>query len=433
LSFVRKTYHLIQANKNQWKTYDELRNIQIKKLKKIIHHAYHNVSFYHDLFKKNNLLPSDIKTIDDLNKIPIVSKEDICANYPKNVIAKNVNFSTCKIWKTSGSTGLPMKTAYDQKADDFAKAIISRSYIENGLKYFDRWCVLGPPDYILEKPRSFFITQKMGFLSPFYVSIFDDMDKKISMIKRFNPRVLDSLSTDLFLLAKYIEEHDIEGINPEVVTTNGEILTDAMRKYINRVFNVELSDLYGCYEFRRTGLECPNHEGYHIDVDSVITQFIEDDEEVSSGEQGKIVFTGLYNYAMPLIRYNIEDVGIPSDIKCSCGRGLPLMKILEGKLMDFLVAPDGTMISPYTVKINITGTVPGIQLCRIIQYSKENIKMLIVKNKEYTDGSTILIKNIFEKFLGNEVNVSIEFVEEIERVGRKYKFLESKIASAKIN
>jgi len=373
LSFVRKTYHLIQANKNQWKTYDELRNIQIKKLKKIIHHAYHNVSFYHDLFKKNNLLPSDIKTIDDLNKIPIVSKEDICANYPKNVIAKNVNFS---------------KTAYDQKADDFAKAIISRSYIENGLKYFDRWCVLGPPDYILEKPRSFFITQKMGFLSPFYVSIFDDMDKKISMIKRFNPRVLDSLSTDLFLLAKYIEEHDIEGINPEVVTTNGEILTDAMRKYINRVFNVELSDLYGCYEFRRT---------------------------------------------MPLIRYNIGDAGIPSDIKCSCGRGLPLMKILEGKLMDFLVAPDGTMISPYTVKINITGTVPGIQLCRIIQYSKENIKMLIVKNKEYTDGSTILIKNIFEKFLGNEVNVSIEFVEEIERVGRKYKFLESKIASAKIN
>jgi len=431
LSSVRKTYHLIQANKNQWKTYDEIKKIQIKKLKKIIYHAYHNVSFYHDLFKKNKLLPSDIKTIDDLNKIPIVSKEDICTNYPKNVIAKNVNFSTCKIWQTSGSTGLPMKTAYDQKADDFAKAIILRSYIANGLKYFDKWCVLGPREYVLEKPKSFFIIQKIGLLSPQYVSIFDSMDKKISMIKRFNPRFLDSLSTDLFLLAKYIEENDIKGINPELVTTNGEILTDAMRRYINKVFNVELSDLYGCYEFRRTAWECPNHEGYHIDVDSVITQFIKDNKEASSGEQGKIIFTGLYNYAMPLIRYDIGDIGIPSDIKCSCGRGLPLMKVIEGKMMDFLIAPDGTMISPYIVKISITETVPGIRLCRIIQYSKEKIKMLIVRDKEYTDRSTIHIQKIFEKFLGKEIDISIEFVEKIERKGRKYKFLESKIASAK--
>jgi phenylacetate-CoA ligase len=429
---IRKPYHLFHVNKNQWKTYDELKKLQLKKLKKIIHHAYYNVPFYHDLFKKNNLLPSDIKTLNDLNKIPIISKEEVKFNYPQNIISKHVDFSKCKIWQTSGSTGLPMKTAYDQKADDFAKAVILRSYIGNGLKYFDRWCVLGPDDYIIEKGRSFFISQKIGLLSPFYVSIFDNMDKKISMIKSFNPRVFDSLSTDLYLLAKYIEEHDIEGINPEIVTTNGEILTDAMRRYINKVFNVELSDLYGCYEFRRTGWECPKHEGYHIDVDSVITQFIKDGEEVSSGERGNIVFSGLYNYAMPLIRYDIADIGIPSDEKCSCGRGLPLMNIIEGKLMDFFIALDGTTISPYTVKISITDKVPGIQLCRIIQYSKENIKMLIVKNKDYTPRSTIIIQDIFKKFLGDEVNISIEFVEEIERVGRKYKFLESRISSAKI-
>jgi phenylacetate-CoA ligase len=430
---ARNIYYLLLANKNQWKTYEELKKLQEKKLKKIIYHAYHNVRFYHDIFKENKLLPSDIKTLEDLNKIPIISKEKIRANYPDNIVAKNVNLSKCKIWQTSGSTGIPTKTAYDKKADDFAKAIIVRSYIGNGLKLFDRWCVLGPEDYILEKPKTYFVNQKLGIFSPFYVSLFDSMEKKVSLIKKINPRVLDSLSMDLYLLAKYIDENHIGGINPEIIITNGEIIVDPMRKYINKVFNVELSDLYGCYEFRRTAWECPCHEGYHIDVDSLIMQFIRNGEEICAGKQGTIVFTGLYNYAMPLIRYDIEDIGVPSDDFCSCGRGLPIMKILEGKFMDFLVAQNGDMISPYKIKISITDGVLGINQLKIIQYSKDKIKIQIVKNNMYKDSSTLEITNIFKQFLGKNIDVDIEFVDEIKRTGRKYKIVESKVSKAKFN
>jgi len=423
---------LIHAKRNQWKSYEELKEIQLKKLKKIVYHAYHNVNLYHKIFKQNNLLPSDIKSLDDLNKIPTISKEDIRANYPDNIISKTVNFSKCKIWQTSGSSGLPMKMIYDQRADDFANSIILRSYIENGLRYFDKWCVMGPDDYIRDKPKRFLITQKMGFLSPYYVSIFETMEKKVSLIRRYKPRVLDSLSNDLYLLAKYIEKNDIKDINPEIVTTNGEVLVSSMRDYINKIFNVKLSDLYGCYELRRTAWECQCHEGYHIDVDSLIMQFIRDNEEVSSGERGNIVFTGLYNYAMPIIRYDIGDIGIPLDVKCSCGRGLPLMKLIEGKLMDFLVTQNGDLISPYQVKISITDNVQGIDLLKIIQHSKENIKIKIVKNNNYTEKSTSKLNDVIRDFLGKDVELDIEFVDEIKRVGRKYKVVESRISSAKV-
>jgi len=426
MSLIRSLNYLRRVKKNQWTNIQELKKIQEKKLRSIVYYAYKNVRFYKHRFKLAGIHPYDIKTIKDLKKMPLTKKEDIRKNFPDNIVSIEYDYKKCKTWETSGSTGIPIKTVYDSKADDFAKAILIRSYLGNGLKYFDRWCVIGSPDYRREKIRGYNFYQKIGFLSPLYISVFDSIERKIDILSRFKPRLIDSLPTDLYLITKYLEENNIKNIKPEIITTNGEILDGYIRKYINDFFNVEISDLVGCFELRRTSWECPYHEGYHIDIDSIVMEFLRDNEDVSPGEEGKIVYTGLYNHAMPLIRYDIEDIGIPSDHFCSCGRGLPMMKSIEGKSLDFLVTTDDKLVSPHVPK-ELLMRIPGIYMFKLIQFSKYKVKILIVKGIKYTAKSTQEINNILKEILGEDVKVDIEFVESIQRNSRKYKVIECKI------
>jgi len=430
MSLARFLYYLKKVNKNQWKNKEELQQIQEKKLRKIIDHAYNRIPFYHKKFREANILPSDIKNIKDINKIPLTTKEEIRNNYPNNILAENINLSNCKIWNTSGSTGIPLNIAYDKKADDFAKAILLRSYLGNGLKYFDKWCVIGSPDYRNEKPKGYDYLQKAGFFSPFYISVFTPLEKKIQMLEKFKPRVIDSLPTDLFLVARYIDKHNIKSIKPKVITTNGEILDDYIKKYVQDLFGIEISDMVGCFELRRTAWECPNHEGYHIDIDSVVMEFLKDGEEVETENEGKIVYTGLYNYAMPIIRYDIGDVGIPSQEMCSCGRGLPLMKMIGGKHMDFLVTLDDDLISPHVPK-EFLMKVPGVEMFKLTQLSKDILVISIVNNINYTDKSNSMIIDGLRKILKGDINIKINFVKEIKRKKNKYKVIESKISLKK--
>jgi len=430
MSMIRELIYLHQARKNQWKSLDELRQIQKKKMRNIVEYAYHHVPFYKDHFKKANVHPSDIIESRDLNKIPLVSKDDLKNNFPDKIISTDYDYRRCKIWDTSGSTGLPLKIAYDWKANDFARAIILRSYFSLGLRYFDKWCYIAPDDFKDDKGKGYFITERMGFICPYYISVFNSIEKKIELLKKFKPRILESLATDLFIIARYIKENDVKGINPDFTVSNGELLDDYMRKYITSVFGVDHFDVYGCMELRRNAWECPYHEGYHIDIDSIVMQFIDDGGDVSAGEKGKIVFTGLFNHAMPLIRYDIGDIGAPSDHMCSCGRGLPMMEILEGKLMDFIVTADNQLLSPHIFKRILMDT-SGIELFKLIQLTKEKIRILVVKNNEYNAENSLKISKSFKKLLGDDVTVDIQFVDEIKRKGRKYKVIESKLTAAK--
>jgi len=172
--------------------------------------------------------------------------------------------------------------------------------------------------------------------------------------------------------------------------------------------------LFGCIEVNRTAWECTEHCGYHLDVDSVISEFIQDGENVSDGERGNIVYTSLYNYAMPLIRYEVGDVGIPTDELCSCGRSLPLMKSVEGRCDDFIVLPSGNVVSPRVLSLLIKHT-DGILEYQAIQKQINKLQIYIVPFGNVNDEKERELKASVGKLLNNEVSVEIIFTERIER------------------
>jgi phenylacetate-CoA ligase len=186
-----------------------------------------------------------------------------------------------------------------------------------------------------------------------------------------------------------------------------------MRSYIDSVFTVEMYDQFGCVEMGRTAWECPEHSGYHIDMESIVMEFIKENEQVASGERGEIVYTNLYNYAMPLIRYRIGDIGTPTDEKCPCGRGLPLMKILEGRKDSFMQMSNGKIITPITWIILLMHY--NIEQYKVIQETIDRIKIKIIPGGNFKQKDIEQIKRDSINILGDEVTIDIELVEEIPK------------------
>lgn len=401
---------LVEARRNQWLKPAELEELQARRLRAMIKHAYDNTEFYHRKFKDAGIRPEDIRTGDDLKKVPFTTKSEVREHSTGSMLARGVDLRKCIVTETSGSTGIPTKVVYDSNANDFSKAINLRSHFENGLTPWSRWAIFGDPHHF-QKPTWF---QKFGLLSPTWISAFDPVEKQIEFLQKFKPDVLSGYTSSLYLLSSAIEEKGVEGITPKVVISTSELLDPSTREYINSVFDVEMVDHFGCVELNRTAWECSEHAGYHIDVDAVIMEFISDGEVAAPGERGEIVYTGLYNYAMPLIRYKIEDVGVPSDEICPCGRGLPLMKLIEGRSDSFMQTPDGRIFSPIIWTL-IMRQIPGVGHFKAIQERKDLIRILVVRDQAFTEATTGQIVHDVQEVMGEGMRVDVDLVEEIPR------------------
>lgn len=401
---LNKYMLLRQVRKNQWLAPEELKKLQDKKLRAIVRHAYHNTEFYHRKLREAGVRPEDIKTAEDLKKIPFTTKEEVRDNSTTTMVARGVDLKKCKVVQTSGSTGIPVKAVYDEAADDWSKAVNLRSMMENGLRMRDRFVNIG-----ISHSSNDAWFQKMGFFRMVNIGRLDNPEAQIKELQKINPEAILGYASQLNLIAHLIKENGIKGINPRTVFTTAEVLEPQMRHTIDSVFGLKLCDLYGCIELNRTAWECSEHAGYHLDVDSVITEFIgSDGEAVSSGEQGQVVYTGLYNYAMPLIRYKVGDLGVPIEEKCPCGRSLPMMKSIIGRDNDYLTLPDGQKTNCIILTSNIR-RIPGILEYQAVQEKPNLIVVNIVVSKEYNKSEMEKIRQEIMALLGNQID--LEFVE----------------------
>jgi len=414
MSNIRKIWYLRKVMRQQWLKPSELEEIQRKMLRGIIKHAYENVPFYHSKFDSVGVKPDDIKTVEDLSKIPITTKQELRDNFSSGIIAKGVNINKCDVSKTSGSTGIPLTVYYSEKDDDYEKAIALRPNLSCGQKIRDKWAVITAPHH-MSKPKKWF--QHLDVFAPNFISMFSGVKEQIPILEKFKPNVLEGYPSAISILAKELEETENNKIRPKIIFTTAELLTEDMRKYIESVFGVNVYDQFGSVELARTAWECPKHCGYHIDMDAVVMEFLSDGEAVAPGERGEIVYTGLYQHAMPFIRYAVGDIGIPSDEKCPCGRGLPLMKVLEGRSDSFIQTPSGRIFPQMTfwAIMRTFSNINQIAQFKVIQEKRDLIRLQIVKGKGFSQETINNLKKEVNSVLGEEVTINIEVVEEILR------------------
>jgi len=423
-NIVRLSYYVLAAlNRPNWPRH-KLEEYKNKRLREVVKYAYDNVHFYRQLFRASRVNPLDVKNDGDLNKLPVIRKREMKTYERADLVSKEFLGANLKRLSTGGSTGAPFSIYICGKEDDWRKAIYLRAHLSCGLKPRDRWVALDAVERAGENTR---LQNIVGIFRRKVIPVNLDRTLQLEVITDANPDVLDGACSSgaLWLLAKEAQQIGSNSIRPRLIFGTGDLIDQSSRNHIEKVFDAPYYDQFGTTEVDRVAWQCRERLGYHMDVDSVVTQFVDEDgQEVAPGERGEIVLTSLFNYAMPFIRYGTMDVGIPLDDECVCGRNLPIMKVIEGRSNSFLTFPDGHVIAPmsFIETLKAYELSKEIDQYRVVQKRRNFVEIYVKKTNDKVDEEKIrqrLGANILEglpkaeKVDLSEVTFDFRFVDDI--------------------
>nr|WP_321430913.1 phenylacetate--CoA ligase family protein [uncultured Methanolobus sp.] len=392
--------------------------------------AYRNVPYYHKLFNDLKLSPNDINKIEDLEKLPILTKEIIRSNWEA---FKPANLSSMKYNKqaTGGSTGTPLKYRL-LKEDRFLNAILLyRGWGYAGFELGDKMTFIagasldvGTKSIFNKKIHE--VTRNIRKLSSFDMSEVD-MKQYTEVLNSFNPKYIRGYPSSLYFYCKWIQENDISIKLPDAVSTTSEKLLPYMRETIRDVFNCEIFDAYGLNDGGVSAFECKEHNGLHIDTDRSIMEIVDSNGFQLDEGQGDIIATSLHNFAMPLIRYHTGDMGHIIEDKCGCGRGSKLLKEVLGRSVDILITPEGKSVHGWFFLYIMWQYCHGVKEYQVIQKQVDLIVIKLVIDDQFDEKQLNNIKEIVREKSDSWV-LKFEFVDKIERTkAGKLKFIISEL------
>ncbi len=408
----RKLPYLRFLCKTQWWSLEQLKELQLKRLHSLLSHAYSNVPYYHKIFNKLGLTPDSIKTVNDLIRLPILTKADVRNNID-DMIAKNYKKKDLFLNSTGGSTGEPLHFYTDRIAGSWNMAAAYRAWEWADYKIGDKMAYIwgAPQDISLHsslKGKISDVLFRLKMLDAFNITQ-DTLQKFIREMRKFRPKVINAYASAAYIVARYLLEKGIEDIRPKAVLTTAEMLYDEQRETIEKAFSCPIYDYYSGRDTTLQATECSHHSGYHMSVETTVVEFIRNGQPVAPGELGEIILTDLTNYATPFIRYRIGDLGLPSNKRCPCGRGLPLMKKVIGRVTDFMITPDGACIHGefFTHLFYETNGIVQFQLTQN-RYNKLLLK--IVKGDRYDKNELEALLVKMKKRCGSDTMIDVKFV-----------------------
>jgi phenylacetate-CoA ligase len=235
---------------------------------------------------------------------------------------------------------------------------------------------------------------------------------------KLRPTVIIGSTEAIALLAQDLLRRDIpERRGVRKVFPFGQTLSLQLAQMIRGGFQAEIFDFYGCIETSWIAYECEKHDGLHIPIDRVIVQISrlgEPDRPAAPGEIGEVILTSLLRKTSPFIRYRIKDVAAWDPTPCACGRALPRLRSLEGRVQDLLLSTEGRWVSPGAVATEVAYSQEAILDHRIVQETPDHIRVFIVPGASFGEIDCQRIRRVIVAHLG-KVNVSIETVREIPR------------------
>jgi phenylacetate-CoA ligase len=388
----------------------KLQDIQNLRLKAVLRHAYENVPFYRRKFDQAGIRPDEIKSFDDLSKLPVTTKAEIQTSSLKDLVARNTNIHRCVKTMTGGSTGLPLTVLGDERAGDFCSALWGRALLENGLRLSDRVAHIKNPDFFPRRKGIFRLLKRK------YISVLEDLNRQLEMLEHYRPDIIRGYASSLALIATASIDRE-NRVRPRLVFNGGELLPESCRSKISSSLECDVLDFYGAAEFSLLMWECSAHAGYHMNVESVAIEFLKKGEVVSPGETGEIIVTNLHNYVMPLIRYNLGDMGIPMEEQCPCGRTLPLTKVLIGRSDDLLTTLDGRPIYASSFFYSLFGNPERIRQYKVVQERKDKLAIQLVPAEGFSFDDSVLnnTRREIQEVFGRDMRVDFRLVEKIER------------------
>ncbi len=319
---------------------NELKELQGKKLSALAKFVYENIQFYKKKFDEMGLKPDDIKTADDITKLPLTYKDDLRDHYPFKMLAVPMD-DIVRVHASSGTTGKPTVVSYTRKDIDDWTELMARTVMAPGITHKD----------IIQNAYGYgLFTGGLGFhygaekVGATVIPISGgNTDRQLMIMQDFESTVLTCTPSYALFIAEYAKKEgiDVSKLALKKAICGAEPWTDDLRKTIEKNMQIDAYDIYGLSEIYGPGVsvECEEKDGMHIWEDFFIVETLDKEtlEPVGPGEEGVLAFTTLEKEGLPLIRYITNDVTILSAEKCNCGRTHIRMKKVTGRRDDMLI------------------------------------------------------------------------------------------------
>lgn len=319
---------------------EEMRAIQNEKLVKQVKHVYENVEYYRNLMDEKGVTPDDIKSIDDLHKLPFLTKADLRDAYPYGLLGTDLK-NCVRIQSTSGTTGRRVVAFYTQEDIDLWEECCARAITAAGGTNEDVCQVAYGYGLFTGGPGLNGGSHKVGCLTLPMSS--GNTERQIQFMRDLHSTILCCTPSYAAYIGETLKEM---GLTPDDIDLKAGIFgaepwTEEMRRDIEKSLGIKAYDIYGLTETTGPGVsfECEEQTGMHINEDHFLAEIIDPEtgEVLPEGSKGELVFTSLDKEAFPLLRYRTRDICVLSRKKCSCGRTLIKMSKPMGRSDDMLI------------------------------------------------------------------------------------------------
>jgi len=413
----RKTIErLYELRKSQHWSLEKIQESQLKKLNILLSQAINNSDYYKEKLKHISL---PLKSLNDLNKIPILTKDDIRSNV-EEIKCKNIPDKRFFAARTGGSTGVPMIYFWDTQGMDANRASVYRSAEWANTKLGERTIQMSGShfDYTQAqnlKNKIVYFLQRFRDFNIAYLTE-ERLEKYYQELLQYKPTSIWGYAGGINAFAEYIDKKHPDTKFPfiKAIMTSSETLRPEQREIINKVFGEnKVYDQYGSRELYIAS-ECSEHDGYHIHADVLIAEIVDaNGNSVKPGELGRVILTDLTNHAFPFIRYEIGDLGTMDEAKtCGCGMALPKLKSIQGRIADVIILKDRLLTAPnFTL---IFSDKQGVQAYQVRQYKIDEIEVIMVPDEHYNDEFENYVRTSIESMLENQATLKITLADEIE-------------------
>lgn len=405
---------LVQLDESQFWSADKLAAAQLQQLQKLLLYAVSHSPFY-----RQHLAGIDVASLDleSLHDIPVLTRALLQENNETidcDVLPEAHGAVTESM--TSGSTGSPVKFRETALTSTLWNAINMREQLWHD-RGFDkvsasiRWhgdAIGLPPEGVEFEnwglPASLFYETGRGY----FLNSSTDVAVQITWLQKLQPSYLMTHPSNLRALMEQLRSDGTTLQGLLEVRTVGESINDELRVEVADQLNAKLVDLYSSRELGYIAIQCPVQNQYHVQSESLLLEVLRGDgSPCSLNEPGRIVVTSLRNYATPLIRYEIGDYGELGG-PCSCGRGLPVLKTIQGRVRNMLRHPDGSSRWP-NISFQKFMRVAPLRQFQMVQHSLNEIELRVVVDQQLTEEQEAAIKEIVRENLGHPFAVELSY------------------------
>jgi phenylacetate-CoA ligase len=410
---------LDELNRNQWLSRDALLALQRFKLHQVLAYAYQYVPYYTRTFDRAGFRPDAVLSdLSSLSRLPVLTKAIIRENFDDMQTAEPGRRARLSRLTTGGSTGHPLIFMQDSNFRDYVTADIHRHLGWAGWKFGQRHAYIWGANFEVTSAQSRRTRLMDWVLNRFTINAYvlseETMGAFADRVRRERPRLLFGYASSLHRFAQFARQKNLRDITFDGIFSSAEVLYPQQRAYIEETFSCRMFNRYGTRDLGGVACECSAHNGLHASIDNNYIEVLTDlgGGPAQTGETGHLVVTNLNNYGMPFIRYSIEDMGAWSARgRCSCGRELPLMELVQGRRIDMFKTKDGRSVwggfaSP------LFG-MPGVKQFQLIQKSLDHVVARIVKDSALDESRLSEIERTVHIALGDDVKVDFEFPSEI--------------------